>query len=691
VDVNGEREFTYQVPDYFNGTMRVMAVAVNDSSVGVAQSKSLVRGDFVLSPNAPLAVTPGDEFEVSIGIANNVPKSGKDAPVVVTLKTSPHLQVMGEPSQTLKIGEMREGVTVFRLKAVDDGKAMLGSATMTFTSALGNKSAKLSTDVSVRPAVQRYAEIAMGSFKGSLEVPVTRDMYPQYRQLEAGVSALPLVMASGLSSYLANFSHMCTEQLVSQAMPALVLSRRPEFGRADGKVVTARSMEDALRVLRTRQNAEGGFGLWEASAQADEFASAYAVHMMLEARERGDAVPPDMLQKGLDYTQKLAASPASDLWGLRVRAYAAYLLTRQMVVTTPILTSIRESLETRFPKVWQADLAGAYLAASYQLQKQDRVASGLIDKQVERLVKRGAPVGYERYYDTSIHDAQALYLLSRHFPARAKALPAEAMAGMIQPIADGQYNTLSSAYLILALDAYAATAGAETLGKLSIVEIDSKGGRKALTLPNNLVPRVPFAAGTARIGFGNDSGIVSYYAMTQTGFDKVAPKAELRAGMEVLREFLNRDGTPVTSVKVGDEVTVKLKFRAVNRSFVPNTALVDLMPGGFEPILDTPNDIQSQRPQGKAAAAKPDQSAALAGLSGARTNWNVEYADVREDRVVFYGNVTSDFGEITYRIKATNSGRFIIPPAYAESMYERRVQARSLGGLSMTVEPAGKK
>ena len=64
---------------------------------------------------------------------------------------------------------------------------------------------------------------------------------------------------------------------------------------------------------------------------------------------------------------------------------------------------------------------------------------------------------------------------------------------------------------------------------------------------------------------------------------------------------------------------------------------------------------------------------------------------MREDRVVFYGDVTQDFGEITYRIKATNSGRFIVPPAYAESMYERNVQARSVGGQSMTVEAAGKK
>jgi alpha-2-macroglobulin len=691
VDINGEKEFEYQVPDYFNGTMRIMAVAVGDAAIGTAQAKSTVRGDFVLSPNVPLAVTPGDEFEVSVGVANNVPKSGKEASVAVTLKTSPHLEVIGAPTQTLKIGEMRESVTTYRVKAAEGAKAMLGSATLSFTAGMGNRSAKLSTDVSVRPAVPRYARIAMGSFKNATDVPLTRDMYPEYRRLEAGVSALPLVLADGLSSYLANFSHLCTEQLVSQAMPVLILGKRPEFSRPDTKLPVARSLEDALRVLRTRQNAEGGFGLWNASVQPDEFASVYAVHMLLEAHDRGENVPADMLQKGLDYVQKLAASPSSELTGLRVRAYAAYLLTRQMVVTTPILTSIRETLESRYPKQWQYDLAGAYLAAAYQLQKQDRLASNLIDKQVESLVKRNVITSERRYYfdDPVVHDAQVLYLLSRHFPPRAKALPPEAMAAMNKPIADGGYNTLSSSYTILALDAFANVVGPEALGKLSVVEVDANGNKKPLALPNNLVPRVPFSSNAAKLRFGNDAGITSYYSVTQTGFDKAVPKEELRSGLEVLREFVDKNGKPVTSVTVGDELTVRLKFRAVNRGMVPNVALIDLMPGGFEPVLDTPNEPAQQDGGG---SGQVEHNAVLAGLAGAKaTNWNIEYADVREDRVVFYGTVTSNFGEIVYRIKATNSGRFIVPPAYAESMYERNVQARSAGGQSLTVEQAGKK
>ncbi|WLI89106.1 alpha-2-macroglobulin [Massilia sp. R2A-15] len=688
VDVNGEKEFSYDVPETFNGSMRVFAVAVNDATIGTAQAKTTVRGDFVLSPNLPLAVTPGDEFDVSVGVANNVAGSGKEAPVALTLKTSAHLEVIGSAAQTLKIGEMRESVATFRIRAVDGARAQLGSATMTFAAALGAKGARLSTDVSVRPPAPRYAVTAMGSFKGSAEAPVTRNMYSEFRQLEAGVSTLPLVMASGVSNYLANFTHLCTEQVVSQAVPALILDKRPEFGKSGAKAQVARSFEDALRVLRTRQNAEGGFGMWNADVQADEFASVYAVHLLLEARDRGDSVPADMLQLGLAYIRQLAASPASDLPALRVRAYAAYLLTRQMTVTTPILASIRESLDKLYPKQWQSDPAAAYLAAAYLIQKQDRQASELMDQQVARLVKRPARAKGETppyYVDPLVEDAQTLYILSRHFPARAKALPPEAMAALVKPLAENRYNTLSGAYSILAFDAYATAVGAEGAGKLAIVEIDAKGGKKALALPNNLVPRVPFTPGTAKLRFANDSGVAGYYSVTEAGFDREVPKAEVRAGMEVLREFVDAAGKPVTTIMVGDEVTVRLKFRAVGRAWVGNVALVDLMPGGFEPVLETP---APPAPPGETA---PAPTTSLPGLAGGKATWKIHYADVREDRVVFYGHVTSDFSELSYRIKATNSGRFVLPPAYAESMYERAVQARSAGGQVIIVETPGKK
>ncbi len=684
VDVKGETEFTYVVPDTFNGSLRLIAVAVNEQTIGVTQSRATVQGDFVLLPNAPLAVAPGDTFDVSVGVANNVAGSGTDTPVSATIKVSPHLEVVGEATQALKVGALREGVAIFKVKAKAGADSLLGSATLTFGARFADGktagSAKLATDVSVRPASPYTTLVTVGSFKGSVEVPIKRVLEPNYRTTEAALSPIPLVIASGLTTYLNNFPHLCTEQLVSRALPGIVLAKRPEFGRSKDAPVSTKPFDSALTTLRARQNAEGGFGQWTASVEADEYASVYAAHMLLEARERGLSVPDDMLSRSNGYLNQLAASPARDLHDVRARVYAAYLLARQGTVVTGYLATQRETLDKKYAKDWQNDSIATLLAATYKLMKDERAANTLLDSPLEALAKVGEPYRYERYYDPLIRNAQTLYLAARHFPERTKTLPEAALETMVRAVQTGHYNTHSAAFVVLALDAYATQVDGQLAGKLGITQIAADGKEQALPLPQNLIPRVPFTETASKLRFTNEAPLTTFYAVAESGFDKVPPTTELKSGMEVIREYVDAAGKPVTKVKVGEEITVRLSFRAINRPAIPNVALVDLLPGGFEPVLqpvDAP-EVQSSKTKGGWVNR-------LGNVGG----WNVDYADVREERVVLYGTVTSNTSEYRYRIRATNTGTFVVPPAYGESLYEREVQARTAAG-TITVERAGK-
>jgi alpha-2-macroglobulin len=67
------------------------------------------------------------------------------------------------------------------------------------------------------------------------------------------------------------------------------------------------------------------------------------------------------------------------------------------------------------------------------------------------------------------------------------------------------------------------------------------------------------------------------------------------------------------------------------------------------------------------------------------STWQPDFVDIREDRVVLFGSVGDSAQEFVYRIKATNKGKYMIPPAFAESMYNRAVRARTLPG-TMVVE-----
>lgn len=184
------RELVYQVPDYFNGTLRVMAVAIAPDAVGAAQKKTPVCGHFVLSPNVPTFVAPGDEFTVTVGIANNVEDSGKDAEVRLELTTSEHVEVLDKNVRVLRISEGREESASFQVRA----KQILGAARFSFTASGGSKKSSYAAEASIRPAVPYMTDVRSGSFKkDKVDVEIKRSMYRDFRTLETNVSPFPWV------------------------------------------------------------------------------------------------------------------------------------------------------------------------------------------------------------------------------------------------------------------------------------------------------------------------------------------------------------------------------------------------------------------------------------------------------------------------------------------------------------------
>lgn len=679
-DIDGEKTFTYEVPETFNGAMKIFAVAVGDLKIASVAGKTQVRGDLIITPNVPSMIAPGDEFTVGTGIANHVEGSGAKAEVKVTLTVPPQLQIKGGAEQTLTIAEGHEGAATFTVQAAAGSKAGLGDAELRFRAESGGKSGKLSSHLSLRPAVPKMANLKLGSFKGKQEVAGLRRMHPAYRKVSAGLSPLPLVAVSGLTAFLDNFSHACTEQLTSKAMPAIVLHKRPEFG---GKAEPGSSETELLKmfsVLRTRQNGEGGFGLWTASPEAPEFVSVHATRMLLEASANGFPVPADMLQHAMDYLKNLSASPSEDLAGLRTRAYAAYLLTRQGSVTTPALTGIREALRANFrDEAWQNDLVAVYLAASYRLLQQPSVADDLIEIPAEKLGNFPGEFAFKDYYDPLIHQAETLYVLAKHFPDRLKKMPTSLFEAIGKQLQEVRFNTLSSGYLLLAFDAYLDVLPPEIAQQLSITAIDGTGRPKALTLPQNFAPRAPFPIGTATLEFEGESGIPLYYAVSESGFDIEPPKTEVRDGLEIVRSFLDDDGKPLDRIPLGAEVTVSIRARAIDRDFIDNVAIVDLLPGGFEAVLQNPaaKDQTDSEEDGGDHEENFTRWQDRLKIGG---NWTADYVDVREDRVLLYGTLRKDMAEYRYRAKATAAGIFNVPPAYAEAMYVPTLRAHSGAG-----------
>jgi len=694
VEVNGSRELSYTVPENFNGALRVMAVTVNDDTVAATSATTLVRGDIVLLPNVPVAMTPGDEVEIGIGVANNAKGSGKDAPVALTLSVSPELEVVGAATQTLTISERAEGATKFRVKVKAGAKAQLGSASVIFSAQIKDMKAKLATDVSIRPASAFVTLVQTGMFRGNAMLESQGQMYANFKRNEAALSGSPWAFTAGLIQYLDVYPHGCTEQITSQIFPAVVLAAQPavaeqllQFDHQPGakRPNPQKSLERYLAQVRARQTSDGGIAMWPGN-QSDLFATTYVVSLLVEAKDRKFVVPNDLLQRANVYLQLRLAEASHQDYNWRVQAQAAYLLARQGVVVSAALNNLHESMRAQVSNarnnqerdLIQSDLGAVYLAASFQLMKQEKIALELLQPAVKELVSNSDPWKrwyWNYYYDPLVYRASTMQMIALHFPAQIKQLPLDFWSRMGSAIRDNYYQSLSAARILLAVDAYAAVATQSAAGKVGLSAIDRAGMAKAIAIPQQFALAklaVPLDAVKLKMNSGGELPL--FYSWAESGYELNVPKEAISKGIEIVHEFLDANGKVVSEAQVGDELIVRVRVRSTERNHVPQVALVDILPGGMEPILSAPSDSD-----------EPDMPLWRRRLGGQST-WEIEYADIREDRVIFYGSVNSNMTEVTYKVRATNAGEFVIPAAYGEAMYERRIFGRSASG-SFKIKP----
>jgi uncharacterized protein YfaS (alpha-2-macroglobulin family) len=672
----GGKELRYTVPDYFNGKLRIVAIAVTPQRVNVSQADTEVKGPFILTPNVPSMVAPGDDFVISLGVFNNT--VGAKGPIRVEAQVSRELSPQGPSSVDLQVADKKEAAAEFHFKAND----VLGPATLKFIARRGGNQALIEESVSVRPPVAYRTQLTLGRLTGNkVAVPLTRVMYSEHRKVEASESFLPLVWGQGLVAYLDAYPYPCTEQLVSKGVASMLLASRPEFGVV--RTNSPQSLAATFSMLQSRENDKGGFGLWSSSPITAEFPTIYAAHFLVEAKDRGQKVPPAMLTSVDEWLTQFASTPASSLADGRMRAYAVYLLARQGIKANAPLSNVEQELSNRYTKAWPADLAAAYLASTYRLMQRDADAERIISK-VQWAQQKQEWDGY-LYYDSVVHDTQLLYLIAKHFPKRLAAVPPAVLEGIGSAISGNRVSSLSAAYALLSLDVYGSVATAN--GKVAMSEIAKDGKEKVLPMPAGSTPRVNVSEAAAKLQFSKDGALPAYYVLNESGFERNMPAAEMNQGVEIIREFLDiKTNNPISKVTVGQEFLVRLRLRATKRDRLPQLAVVDLLPGGVEAVLELSPPADSSAPGADPATTGRPAGALPIGLPD-RSNWKPDYADVRDDRLVLYGDATKDASTFVYRVRATNAGVFQSPPAFAEGMYDRTVTGLSTAGKLEIVKP----
>jgi uncharacterized protein YfaS (alpha-2-macroglobulin family) len=201
------------------------------------------------------------------------------------------------------------------------------------------------------------------------------------------------------------------------------------------------------------------------------------------------------------------------------------------------------------------------------------------------------------------------------------------------------------------------SAAAESLDAVSLLCAEGGAGETPSPVPGGEVLTLDAPSCKAFRVVPPKDGIGSlYWQLTTDGFDRNPPTTASARRMEVDRVYRDAAGQELSAVKLGDEVTVHITARA-HGSPVPDSVIVDLLPGGFEMVL----------PDDAADGSAPASSA-------------VPRVERREDRLLLFTDLPTDTFAYSYTIRAVNKGTFALPPVHAEAMYDPTARAASPAG-----------
>lgn len=633
------------VPEHFNGTIRVIGVVVGDRKFGTAVTQSIAQGDFVIDPQLPYFLSPGDEFEVGATIANTIVGSGRDVPVTVDLGLSDGLEFVADKSASLNVPEGEDVAFRVRLRARD----VLGEQTVRFTARGVGREQGASETLSVRPARLLRTELQSGRYEPrsqsqpERELKVQRTLYSQLREVNAFVSFSPLSIGRSLVEYLKQYPYGCTEQLVSMAFPAVVFGADAEMGLDASDV--EKLMRRALRMIAVRQLADGSIGLWEGAAESDPLFSVYVAHFLQEAAEKGFDVPALVHQRLKGWLTKLSAETFYNPRVHLAQSYALYLRARGGEVVSREVQTLIAELDRQWQAKWRESAIAFFIAGTLkQLQ---------LDMEAEALLKTPGTVWEPRFEwpmsDAAFHLSTYNWIAARHFAPERWLSPLDVVGAVASMIGDRSYNSFTASFSVLGLQAAGEAMESEASSLLSVSERDGGGSDAPLHLLGKKVLHGPVGERSRSVHFKGPKDKLFFYELVEKGID-AAPSPEIRAGLDVKRELRTEAQVLSETFTLQDKVEVTLFVKADQA--LTNVALVELIPGGFE--LDL-----SDEGLGARRSLRPGPN-----------SWSPSFIDVQEDRIIFFGDLAADTQTFTYRLKPLSRGKFAMAAPYAEAMYD---------------------
>ncbi|MCP4216984.1 MAG: hypothetical protein GY765_20205, partial [bacterium] len=629
-----------QLPQYI-GAVRVMVVAGHNGAYGADDKSVPVKKDLMMLSALPRIARPDEIIQVPVSVFVMNPSLKE---VRVSIQADDIFEVVDGNERTVQFNGPGDQLAFFKLKA----RSRTGQGTIKLSAKGGAFTAQETIHLTVESSNPRTLRMLKSEMAPAAEW--LQEIKPfgveNTNEITLEVSNVPPLNLEKRLGYLIRYPHGCLEQTVSAIFPQLYLEGLVKLNDKQKKKIE-KHVGAALQKLSNFQVSSGGFSYWPGNGNADDWASAYAGHFLLEAEKFGYHVPTGMKDKWVEFQSNKANSwTAGSDRSMLAQAFRLYTLALARQPDLGAMNRLRESGNLK-------SSAALQLAAAFQYVGRRDAADDLIKKCDLTVAEYREHSGT---YGSAFRDKALMVSTLTAVGKRKRAEPL--LAEIVSVMGSAKWlSTQETAYALMAVSAYYGNEPKKDKFVFSMVVGDGKPvpyTSDALVFKKVLEK---FPAGGSKVRVVNTGDAKLYAVLYSRG---VPPAGEEKASanqLSIIVDYYDTANkfTSVDSVRQGKDIIAEIKISNPTDRAYENVVLTHMFPSGWQvhnPRFD----------------------------SGEFYNTSADYQDIRDDRVNTYFSMAPKSRKV-FRVllNASFGGKYYLPAVTVEAMYDASIHARLKG------------
>lgn len=321
-DERGRASIAFRLPDSLT-RYRVMALVADGVRFGKGESTLTARLPLMVRPSPPRFLNIGDRFERPVIVQN---QTARDLQVDIAARAA-NVEITGAAGRrvTVRAGERTE--VRFPMTTAAAGRARVQVAAVA-----EDLSDAAEVDLPVWTPTTTVSVATYGHLdEGAVAYPVRppRRIVPQFGGLDVTTSSTALHALTDAALYLVAYPYECAEQIASRMLAVAALREVLAAFNAPGLPPPAQIEQAVARdieKLKANQRSDGGFALWKSDLESWPYVSVHVAHALARAREKGHAVPDEMLTRTKEYLSDIENHIPEWYWPDEAAAIVAYSL-----------------------------------------------------------------------------------------------------------------------------------------------------------------------------------------------------------------------------------------------------------------------------------------------------------------------------------------------------------------------------